>query len=168
MRRALVLAAMLLFVTSAFAAWKERSSTDRLTGEKTVHMETSALAPIRNYGRMIVPMLSLTCLRPSDGTAPYIGAFITFGEPVAIVPEAKMRLRIDDEQVENRIVGFSPRGHYIQIVAPETFVIDRLRNSSRVRVEVPLLDGNAFMEFNTKGTQAAINKAGCPMQLNPH
>jgi hypothetical protein len=101
------------------------------------------------------------------GTPPYIGAFIVFGEPVAVVPDAKMRLRIDDEQVENRIVGYSSRRTYIQIVAPETFVIDRLHNSSRVRVEVPLLDGNAFMEFNTKGTQAAINKAGCPMQLTP-
>jgi hypothetical protein len=71
-----------------------------------------------------------------------------------------MRLRIDEGQVEDRIVGTSSRGHYIQIVAPETFAW-RLRNSSRLRVEIPLLPGNAFMEFNMTGAEAAINKAQC-------
>jgi hypothetical protein len=161
MKHILISAAMLVWATNALAAWNERVSTDRLTGGKIVRMESAALAPIRSYGRTIIPRLSLQCLTPSGGTASYIGAFVVFGEPVLVVPDAKMRLRIDEGEVENRIVGLSSRGDYIQIVAPEEFVSDRLRNSSRVRVEVPLLDGNAFMEFNTKGTQAAINKAGC-------
>jgi hypothetical protein len=71
-----------------------------------------------------------------------------------------MRLRIDEGHVEDRIVGTSSRGDYIQIVAPETFAW-RLRTSSRFRVEIPLLPGNAFMEFNMKGAEAAINKAQC-------
>jgi hypothetical protein len=161
MRGALILAIPLLFSVNANAAWNERSSADRLTGKKTIRMETSALAPISHYGRTIVPKLSLQCLTPSDRTTPYIGAFIIFGELVAVVPDARMRLRIDDGEVENRLVGLSPRADHIQLVVPEAFVFDRLRNSSRVRVEVPLLDNDAFMEFNTKGTLAAINKIGC-------
>jgi hypothetical protein len=160
MKRLLIFAAVLLFITDANAAWRERSLTDRLTDKKTVRMENPALAPISYYGRTIIPALGLQCLRPSDYSAPYIGVFIVFGEPVAFVPDAKMRLRIDDGEVENRIVGTSSRGDYIKIVAPETFAW-RLRNSSRLRVEIPLLPGNAFMEFNMKGAEAAINKAQC-------
>jgi hypothetical protein len=146
--------------SNANAAWREQSLTDRLTDKKTVRMENPALAPISYYGRTIIPRLSLQCLRPSDYSAPYIGVFIVFGEPVAFVPDAKMRLRIDEGEVEDRIVGTSSRGNYIQIVAPEMFAW-RLRNSSRLRVEIPLLPGNAFIEFNMKGTEAAINKAQC-------
>jgi hypothetical protein len=156
--------AVLPFATNAFAVWKEQVSKDRLTGRENVRMENAAFAPIRINGHAIVPRLVLQCLTPSDGES-YIGAFIVFGEPVAAIPESSMRLRIDDSEVETRLVGSSPRGDYIQIVAPEEFVPDRLRNSSRLRVEVPLLDGNVFMQFNTSGTQAAIDKTGCPKSL---
>lgn len=167
MRRALILATVLLFVTNANAAWKERSSTDRLTGQKTVRMEDPALAPISNYGRTIVPKLVLQCITPSDDSAAaYIGAFIDFGEPVAVA-DAKMRLRVDDGEVENRIAGVSRRGDYFQIVAPDQAIADQLRSSSRLRVEISLPAGNAFMEFNTKGAGSAIDKARCPMQLSP-
>ncbi len=160
MKRQLIFTTVLLFATNANATWKEQSFTDRLTDKKTVRMENPALAPISYYGRAIVPRLVLQCLRPSDNSAPYIGVFIAFGEPVAFVPDARMRLRIDEGQVEDRIVGTSSRGNYIQIVAPETFAL-RLRNSSRLRLEIPLLPGKAFTEFNMKGAEAAINKAQC-------
>jgi hypothetical protein len=169
MKRLLIFATTLFFVANANAAWRERSLTDSLTGKKTVQMENPALAPISYYGRTIVPRLSLQCLTPSDGTAAYVGAFIVFDEPLAVVPDAKMRLRIDDGGVENRIVGLSRRGEYIQIVAPEGFVFERLRGASRLRVEIPLLSGKAFMEFNTKGAEAAVSKARCstPMDIKP-
>jgi hypothetical protein len=161
MRWILISLALLTFTTNASAAWSERVSIDRLTGGKTVRVENAASAPIRSRGRMIVPRLSLQCLTPSDGATSYIGVFIVFGEPVVMAPDAKMRLRIDEGKVENRIVGLAPRGDYVQIVAPEEFASDRLRNSFRVRIELTLLDDNAFMEFNTKGANAAIDKIGC-------
>ncbi len=77
-------------------------------------------------------------------------------------------MRIDDGEVEDRVVGLSPRGNYIQIVAPESFVMDRVRNSSRLRVEVSLLDGSAFVEFNTKGAESAITNVRCPLAINSH
>jgi hypothetical protein len=160
MRESLSAVMLIAATTVGNAAWNERATTDRLTGAKTFQMETAALAPIPQYGHAIVPRLALQCLRPSDAS-PYLGAFIVFGEPVAVLPDARMRLRFDDDEVENRIVGSSPRGDHVQIVAPQNFVIDHFPNSSRLRVDFPLLAGNAFMEFNTKGAEAAINKAQC-------
>jgi hypothetical protein len=154
-------AAVSAVATVANAAWNERSTNDRLTGVKTVRMESPALAPIGQDGRAIVSRLVLQCIRPDDGATSYVGAFIVFSEPVAVVPDARMRLRVDDGEVENRIVGLSSRGDYIQIVAPETFVADHFLNSSRLRIDFPLLAGNALMEFNTKGAEAAIKKAQC-------
>jgi hypothetical protein len=77
MNRLTLPAVMLIFVTSviANAAWIERTTTDRLTDQKKVQMETAALAPISQYGRTIVPRLALQCLSPS-GAPPYLGAFM--------------------------------------------------------------------------------------------
>jgi hypothetical protein len=148
--RILIVIAVSAFATAVNAAWNERSSTDRLTGVKMVRMESPALAPINQNGRAIVPKLTLSCVTPSDAS-PYLSAFIFFAEMVA-VEDTKMRYRIDDGAVETRPAGVSHQGQGF---------IEQLRNSSRLRIELPLLAGNAFMEFNTKGAEAAINKAQC-------
>src|ERR1700722_18391935 len=145
--------------TVANAAWTERTTTDRLTGAKTLQMETAALAPIQQSGHAILPKLTLSCVSPSD-TAPYVSAFIVFGELVA-VEDASIRYRFDDGAVENRLAGVSRGGDYFQITAIKEVFLGQLRNASRLRVELPLLAGNAFMEFNTKGAESAVNKAQC-------
>jgi hypothetical protein len=157
--RILIVIAVSAFATAVNAAWNERSSTDRLTGVKMVRMESPALAPINQNGRAIVPKLTLSCVTPSDAS-PYLSAFIFFAEMVA-VEDTKMRYRIDDGAVETRPAGVSHQGDYFQVVAAGQGFIEQLRNSSRLRIELPLLAGNAFMEFNTKGAEAAINKAQC-------
>jgi hypothetical protein len=69
--------------------------------------------------------------------------------------------RVSCRSREIFLVGSSSGGDYVQTVAPDTFVVDHFPNSSRLRVDLPVLAGEAFMEFNTKGTEAGINKAQC-------
>lgn len=159
MKRLSILAVTLLCATSAMAGWAERVRTDRLTDRKFVRMENAALAPIDHYGRAIVPRIILQCITPSEGPK-YLGAFISFGDQVAIA-DAKIRYRFDSGVVETRLAGISDQGDYFEIVAADQEFLDELARSSRLRVELRLLAGTAFMEFNTKGSDIAIGKAGC-------
>jgi hypothetical protein len=159
MKRLSILAATLVCATSAMAGWTERMRTDRLTDRKVVRMENAALASVDYYGRAIVPKLILQCITASEGST-YLGAFISFGDQVAIA-DAKIRYRFDNGVVETRLAGISDHGDYFEIVAADQEFLDELARSSRLRVELALLAGAAFMEFNTKGSDVAIAKAGC-------
>jgi hypothetical protein len=161
MKLILILAFALVCATHSVAAWNERVSRDHLTGAKIVRLENSALSPISHHGRMIVPKLVIQCIAPSEGAA-YLGAFIDFGEQVAI-EDTKIKYRFDDGAVQNETAGVSRRGDYFQMpgYGPDQTFIKQVRNSSRLRVELPLPAETMFLEFSTKDSAEAVQKARC-------
>jgi hypothetical protein len=157
------IAAVLLGSTLAMpanGAWLKYSSVDRLTDQKRLQVETKSRVEAVVGGRSVFPVLTVSCVRPSD-VPPYLGLFIVF--PLAVRFSAPdIRYRFDERPVVERKAGASRDGTYFQIVgADHVALITQLTASSCLRVELKIPTQDLFMDFDTRGGSAAFNKIGC-------
>jgi hypothetical protein len=143
---------------SAQARWVASTTLDKLTDKKIARMESKSVTAVTIHGRTFHPILTLSCVHAADG-AVYVGVFIIFPVVVSFA-DVRMRYRFDGGTVEERSAGASRTGTYYQVVEDGAF-LEKLKHSSRLRIDLSLAAINAFMDFNTAGAAEAAAKAQC-------
>jgi len=148
-------------IVAASASWSKKSSTDRLGGKTIIEMRTNGRGAIHQFGHTVASQLVMACTHPDGGTD-YVSVELYFSERVAI-SIAHGRYRFDDAEVVPVNLLPSDSGNYLVLASifSEKFFV-RLRNSSKLRVEVSLpWAGNPILEFDTSGAGAAMDEVPC-------
>jgi hypothetical protein len=147
------------------SSWRERSSRDSLTGERRAAVFAAALQSFSKSGRPVAAQLVVSCVHPPNTqNEDYIAAFLHFSEPVTFL-NVSARYRIDDNPVEETTMGSSREGRYVSLSSSGDEFIDKLKRSSKFRIEISLQDAKpVLLEFNTAGAEKAVDRISCGLK----
>jgi hypothetical protein len=142
--------------------WRDVSSIDRVRDTKFWAFAVRAPQTIQFYGQKVTAELVLGCVRETyDGGPLQLGSYVWLSQPVAVL--AKGQFRFDQGKVEEFRNEGGRNGDHISISFRYTpSELARLVSStSRFRIQVELVTGLAFFEFDIKKAGDVIAKLPC-------
>ena len=137
--------------------WQLDVRLDRVTDKREVRFRNDALQKFVQFGRPVTASIYLFCM---EDAPPYPEARVYFSEPVGA--EAQFKFRFDNAEVTgpNEWPLFG-NGQMINLFGGSKD-ISPLLQSSRLRTEWNLQWAHdVYLEYDTRGAQAARNKLPC-------
>lgn len=150
-----------IVVTLMIGGWTDVSTIDQMTDKKILAYAVSAKKAIHFAGQTITPYLVIGCIFEDPGHKDVFGSYIKFTQPIAQFAEGQFRF--DQGQIkEFRSAGGAQGGDMINVSLyydPDFAAV--ISASVRFRVEVQLVTGREFFEFDVRKASAVISKLPC-------